>query len=189
LTDIGVAEKALKEALEPGSYGEHLSTEEIPKGVELQFSCLLPGYTDWHWQVTLSKPTVRSQPTVSEINLLAGDDSLVSPPWVPWAERLAEYRKARKEQRESMSKTETDDESKVEPEDTWLDVDENQMDEPVDIDVPDLELASADVEKAKDSKPNANKRGVKPPAKTTRTNRVKKTEKQNKDDNPDSGAE
>jgi len=187
LTDIGIAQQALQEALEPGSFGEHLSSEEIPKGVELRFSCLLPGYTDWHWQVTLSKLTTRSQPTVSEINLLAGDDSLVSPPWVPWAERLAEYRKARKEQRESMTKNEAED-SNAES-DPWLDVDENQMDEPVDIDVPDLEPASPNVEKAKDSKANANKRGVKPPAKTTRTNRVKKADNQNQDDNPDSSAE
>ncbi len=188
MTDIGIAQQALQEALEPGSFGEHLATEEIPKGVELKFACLLDGYTDWYWQVTLSKLTARSQPTVSEINLLAGEDSLVAPPWVPWAHRLAEYRKARKEQRESLGKSKGED-STTETDDAWLDVDENQMIEPEEIDVPDLELASADIEKPKNSKPNANKRGVKPPAKTSRTNRVKKTHKQDQNDNPDGSAE
>lgn len=176
MTDIGIAQEALQQALEPGSFGEHTKTENIVKGVELRFSCLLPGYTDWHWQVTLSKPTVRSKPTVSEINLLAGEQSLVSPPWVPWAERLADYRKARKEQRESISQTDS--------EDSWLEVDEHQMDEPIEIDVPDLDSASADEEKANNSKPNSNKRSVNPPTKATRADRVKKTENQDKGDNP-----
>jgi hypothetical protein len=31
-------------------------------------------------------------PTVLEIELLPGDGALLAPEWVPWAERLAEYR-------------------------------------------------------------------------------------------------
>ena len=51
MTDIGVATEALREVLDEGSFGELVATEEIPKGVELRFECLMPGYTDWHWQV------------------------------------------------------------------------------------------------------------------------------------------
>jgi hypothetical protein len=184
LTDIELAAEALSEVLEEGSFGELISTEDIPKGVELKFSCLMPGYTDWHWQVTLSKVTAKSTPTVSEINLLAGDDSLVSPPWVPWAERLAEYRKARREQRESLQKSE-----EAEPDnDSWVDVDENKMDEPIEIDLPDLEPSDADVEESKDPKADTDDGGVKPPAKTSRAKRVKKTQDDNKDNDPNQGA-
>ena len=182
MTDIGLATEALKEVLDEGSFGELISTEEIPKGVELKFACLMPGYTDWHWQVTLSKVTVKSSPTVSEINLLASDDSLVSPPWIPWAERLADYRKARKEQREAMQKA--DPEAEIEADDAWVDVDENRMDEPVEIDLPDLESADADVEKTDNTKADSNDGGVKPPAKTSRAKRVKKTQDDNQNEKP-----
>lgn len=186
MTDIGLATETLKEVLDEGSFGELISSEDIAKGVELKFKCLMPGYTDWHWQVTLSKVTVKSAPTVSEINLLANDDSLVSPPWIPWAERLAEYRKARKEQREALQKTEG--ESEEDSDDTWVDVDENRMDEPVEVDLPELEPSDADVKKTHDAEADTNDRGVKPPAKTTRAKRVKKTENHDKDEKPNKGA-
>lgn len=186
MTDIDLATEALQEVLDEGSFGELISTEEIPKGVELRFACLMPGYTDWHWQVTLSKVTARSIATVSEINLLAGDDSLVSPPWVPWADRLAEYRKARKEQREALQKEQQ--ESPQETDESWVDVDENKMDEPVEVDLPELEPADANVEEAKDPKADSDEGGVKPPAKTTRAKRVKKTENHDQDKKPNKGA-
>lgn len=53
-----------------------------------RFDCLLPGYRGWHWAVTLTRvPRARSA-TVNDAVLLAGDDALVSPEWVPWAERV-----------------------------------------------------------------------------------------------------
>ena len=176
LTEEELATQALNEVLDEGSFGKLVSSERITKGLEIRFECLMPGYTDWFWQVTISKPTPKAEPTVSEINLLATEGSLVAPQWVPWAERLAEYRKARKEQREAMK-------SEVEPEadQSWVDVDENKMDEPVEIDLPDLELADADVEKSEDAKADTDDGGVKPPTKTTRAKRVNKTDDHNKD--------
>lgn len=187
MTDIGLATQALSEVLDEGSFGELISTEEIPKGVELKFTCLMPGYTDWHWAVTLSKVTVKSSPTVSEINLMASDDSLVAPPWTPWAERLADYRKARREQREALQKTDPDADS--EEDDSWVDVDENQMDEPVEIDMPDLEPTDSNVEKTDDSQAQADDGGVQPPTKTTRAKRVQKTQDNHQNEKPDQGSE
>jgi Protein of unknown function (DUF3027). len=183
LTEEELATQTLTEVLEESSFGKLVSSEKITKGLEIKFECLMPGYTDWFWQVTISKPTPKAQPTVSEINLLAAEDSLVAPPWVPWAERLAEYRKARREQRESMK-------NEVEPEgdQSWVDVDENKMDEPVEIDLPELEPADADVEKSKDAKADSDDGGVKPPTKTTRAKRVKKTDDDNKDKKPNKGS-
>jgi hypothetical protein len=96
---------------------------------------------------------------------------------------LAEYRKARKEQRESMK-------NEVEPEgeQSWVDVDENKMDEPVEIDLPDLEPADANVEKSEDAKADSDDGGVKPPTETTRAKRVKKTDDDNKDKKPNKGS-
>lgn len=53
-----------------------------------QFDCLLPGYRGWHWAVTLTRvPRARSA-TINDVVLLAGDNALVSPDWVPWVDRV-----------------------------------------------------------------------------------------------------
>ncbi len=52
------------------------------------FACRRPGYRGWHWSVTLARAPRQRHITVDEVVLLPGDDSVVAPPWVPWAERL-----------------------------------------------------------------------------------------------------
>lgn len=59
--------------------------------VSLRFENRLPGYPGWYWTVTVTRVD-DEEPTVLEIELLPGDGALLAPEWVPWAERLAEYR-------------------------------------------------------------------------------------------------
>lgn len=59
--------------------------------VSLRFENRLPGYPGWHWTVTVARVD-DSEPTVLEVELLPGDGALLAPEWVPWVERLAEYR-------------------------------------------------------------------------------------------------
>lgn len=59
--------------------------------VSLRFENRLPGYPGWYWTVTVARVD-EEDPTVLEIELLPGDGALLAPEWVPWAERLAEYR-------------------------------------------------------------------------------------------------
>ena len=59
--------------------------------VSLRFENRLPGYPGWHWTVTVARVD-DADPTVLEIELLPGDGALLAPEWVPWVERLAEYR-------------------------------------------------------------------------------------------------
>ncbi len=59
--------------------------------VSLRFENRLPGYPGWHWIVTVARVD-DAEPTVLEVELLPGDGALLAPEWVPWAERLAEYR-------------------------------------------------------------------------------------------------
>jgi hypothetical protein len=49
------------------------------------------GYVGWRWSVTIFQAQ-NAEPTVSEIVLMPGPDSLVAPDWVPWSERLADYK-------------------------------------------------------------------------------------------------
>lgn len=59
--------------------------------VSLRFQNRLPGYPGWYWTVTVAR-VADEDPTVLEVELLPGDGALLAPEWVPWAERLADYR-------------------------------------------------------------------------------------------------
>jgi hypothetical protein len=68
--------------------GEHLGVH--PEGelaVTHAFAASLPGYVGWFWAVTVVRAP-NSDPTVAEVVLLPGEQSLRAPEWVPWSERL-----------------------------------------------------------------------------------------------------
>ena len=52
------------------------------------FECLLPGYRGWFWFATLSRAPRSKVATICEVGLIPGDDALLAPEWVPWADRL-----------------------------------------------------------------------------------------------------
>jgi len=69
--------------------GEHLGTEMAEDRVLThRFECTSPGYPGWAWAVTLARPPRGRRPTVSEVHLLPSAAALVSPEWLPYAERL-----------------------------------------------------------------------------------------------------
>ncbi|MGN8026562.1 DUF3027 domain-containing protein [Microbacterium sp. 22242] len=59
--------------------------------ISLRFENRLAGYPSWYWTVTVAQ-VGDEEPTVLETELLPGAGALLAPEWVPWAERLAEYR-------------------------------------------------------------------------------------------------
>lgn len=61
----------------------------------LVFACEQLAYTGWQWVVTVSRLAANAPITVAELGLLPGEGALVAPEWVPWSQRLAEYREAR----------------------------------------------------------------------------------------------
>lgn len=65
----------------------HLRGEEKRLTTHL-FECDLPGYRGWFWFATLSRAPRSKVATVCEIGLLPGDDALLAPAWVPWADRV-----------------------------------------------------------------------------------------------------
>lgn len=85
-----LARAAAEEVAEvPGLVGEHLGvTVEGERLVAHRFVCLAPGYRGWHWTVTVARPPRARTATVCEVDLLPGDDAILAPSWVPWAERL-----------------------------------------------------------------------------------------------------
>jgi hypothetical protein len=114
--------------------------------VSLRFENRLPGYPGWYWIVTVARVD-DAEPTVLEIELLPGDGALLAPEWVPWAERLADYRAHQVELAEQAAAAgapveEEGDESASEDE---LDEDDDLDDDELDDHVADI-LHAGDVD-------------------------------------------
>ncbi|KTR78372.1 primase [Microbacterium oxydans] len=100
--------------------------------VSLRFENRLAGYPGWYWTVTVAR-VEDEEPTVLEVELLPGDGALLAPEWVPWAERLAEYRAHQVELAEAAAAAGddvvTDDGGLEDDEDGGLDDDDDDDDE------------------------------------------------------------
>lgn len=88
-----VARQALEEITAASSIGEPAGHEvHEERVVTLFFDCLLAGYPGWRWAATLSRVESTDPVNVLEVELLPGENAVVAPEWVPWSERLAQFR-------------------------------------------------------------------------------------------------
>ena len=86
---IELARHALEEVTDPITVGEYLAAApDAERLVTHLFDCTLSGYRGWRWAVTLSRVPRGRTATVCEVELLPGEEALLAPAWVPWAERL-----------------------------------------------------------------------------------------------------
>lgn len=86
---VELARHALEEVTDSITVGEYLAV--VPNNERLVthlFDCTLSGYRGWRWAVTLSRVPRSRTATVCEMELLPGEESLLAPAWVPWADRL-----------------------------------------------------------------------------------------------------
>ncbi|MBT1676228.1 DUF3027 domain-containing protein [Curtobacterium aurantiacum] len=105
-TDL--AREALLEVTPESTVGAPVGTVDEGDGVvSVLFANRLPGYPGWRWTVSVAK-IGDDEPTVLEVELMPGDGSLVAPEWVPWSERLAEYRAAQEHESEDEDEDEDD---------------------------------------------------------------------------------
>lgn len=124
------------------------------------------GYVGWRWSVTIFQGD-SAEPTVSEIVLMPGPDSLVAPDWVPWSERLADY-KALQLELEKQAALDAED-AEDSDEDTDTDSDESDSDdeeveaEAVVEEATQDESAVANLEEGEDAENDAEDTGRKPP--------------------------
>lgn len=89
-----VARAALAEISPAGTVGDLLERTAQDDGTAtLRFASTLSGYPGWHWSVSVAE-TPGEEPTVMEAELMPGEGALLAPDWVPWAERLEDYRAA-----------------------------------------------------------------------------------------------
>lgn len=86
---VEMAHDALSEITDPLSVGAHTGARsEAERLVTHLFECNLAGYRGWRWAVTMTRPPRSRTATICEMELLPGEDALLAPAWVPWADRL-----------------------------------------------------------------------------------------------------
>ncbi|MBW4041362.1 MAG: DUF3027 domain-containing protein [Acidobacteria bacterium] len=127
---------ALGEVTDPDDVGELVGTDEVEPGVvDLRFVCRLSAYTGWYWTVSTSD-LPDGEVTVLEVELLPGDGALLAPPWVPWTERLADWRRQHPdedhhgEQADDLDDdADLDDDSEVDEDDLAVDDELDELDD------------------------------------------------------------
>jgi hypothetical protein len=122
-----LAREALCEITAEATIGELVDQRDEGEGVTtLSFAAEMPGYPGWHWTVSVAE--LRDEaPSVLEVELLPGDGALLAPDWVPWSERLDDYRAAQAAAAEAAAEAEGDD-AEAEGDDD-LDADDLDIDE------------------------------------------------------------
>jgi hypothetical protein len=86
---VDVARTAIEGITAPSDIGGHIAAKsEGDRLVTHLFECRLPGYQGWQWYAVVTRNSRSKVVTVSELGLLPSEDSILSPEWVPWAERV-----------------------------------------------------------------------------------------------------
>ena len=125
---LRLAEAALDEIAPAGAVGEIVDASDEQGVLALRYRSQLAGYPDWLWTVTLATDDEGAQ-TVLELALLPGEDSLVAPEWVPWADRLADYLAAKESAGSDGDESDDSDEDDADDDDDSDDEDDDASDE------------------------------------------------------------
>jgi hypothetical protein len=135
----------------------------------------LGGYPGWRWTVSIAR-VEGEPPTVLEAELTPGEGALLSPDWVPWSERLAEYQEAQAElAAQNAEEPAGDDHDHDEDDDD--DLDEDDAFDGVDIDALGSDLPAVGHDEAEETEGETDDAGPEPPVKSRRNQRAKKQQK------------
>ncbi len=121
------AKLAAVESAPKNGVGDFLTSIEEDENVyTFLFAAKMKGYVGWTWSVSLFADD--DSTTVSEVNLMPGDESLIAPNWVPWSERLADYKalQAELEAQAALEAAENEDSEEVSDEDSEVAEDESE---------------------------------------------------------------
>jgi hypothetical protein len=187
------AKAAAIEAAPAGGVGEFIESVSEGEGVTTYlFAAKLKGYVGWRWSVTLFEGDAKAEPTISELVLLPGAESLVAPDWIPWSERLADYKalQAELEAQAFLDAAEADEDSE-DDEDLDDEVDgeelaedsEEQIEEVL-FDIALEELSATNLDESEPTEGDAETTGRKPPRFFGRRKRGIKGATRNKGKNP-----
>lgn len=87
--DVATAREAIRSIAGDAEIGAHLGARsEGVRCVTHLFESKKQGYGGWVWFASLARVSRGKDSTVNEVGMLPTDDSVLAPPWVPWAERV-----------------------------------------------------------------------------------------------------
>lgn len=159
----GVARAALAEITAPSTVGVLLNATDEGEGVTtLTFLADLSGYPGWNWSVSVAE-LPGEDPTVLEAELLPGPGALLAPDWVPWAERLEEYRAAQAAAAAEAGESPEDADSEDDLDDDADLDDQDDDDDFEDVDDDVLTVAAARVDEQDDPEDEPDDDGPEPP--------------------------
>lgn len=159
------ARTALIEATSKSKVGNFIEVFEDGESVATYlFENNQKGYVGWRWSVTIFQAKASDPATVSEIVLLPGPDSLVAPDWVPWSERLADYKALQLElEKQAALDAEDSDDDEDSEDDTDEELEEVAVAEPAVEESAADDSAVADLEEGEDAENDSEDTGRKPP--------------------------
>lgn len=138
---MALAKTALLELTSPDSFSEPPVVSATEGVVTVDFPNTHPGYPGWVWSVSVNDYADMA-PTVLELQMVPRSGALVSPAWVPWADRMEEFLAHEKEVADQAVKDTADEEDDDDDDDDDFDGDVDG----VDIDELDLDLDPAPLE-------------------------------------------
>ena len=164
LEQKNLAKSALVENAGIKNVGNFIGVTEIDKGLAtFLFENNQKGYVGWRWSVTIFQDKKNQPATVSEIVLLPGDDSLIAPDWVPWSERLSDYKalQIELEKQAALDALEDESDEDTDEDSSAASAEESDKKEPEDLE--DVELPVSNLEEGEDAQDDAEDTGRKPP--------------------------
>jgi hypothetical protein len=153
------ARKAAVDFANSQSVGEFISVIDEGDNVSTYlFESKLKGYVGWHFSVSIFSDG--QDTSISEVNLMPGENALLAPNWVPWSERLADYKalQAELEAQAAAEAAEVADEAESEEEITETAMEDEAVENEADESAP-----AALVDESVDAEENSDDAGKRPP--------------------------
>ncbi len=93
---VPTARAGLEGLAEEEQIGEHRgATVDDDRLMTHRWDAVLPGYRGWQWYSTVARAPRSRHVTVCEVGLTAGEDAIVAPAWVPYADRVSDEERER----------------------------------------------------------------------------------------------
>jgi hypothetical protein len=121
-----LARAALLEITPASTIGAYAGEKDEGGGaVSVLFESSMPGYPGWQWVVSIAH-VEGSEPTVLETELMPAEGALLAPDWVPWSDRLADYKAAQESAEGASPDVDADDDDTVDEDSDDLDDDDDE---------------------------------------------------------------